>query len=51
MYFIYLGAVLGSNGLIICLLTASFINLETLPEEDSGNAKRSLNELFVKFSF
>lgn len=49
MYFIYLGAVSGSRGFIYCLATASLINLDILPDDDSGNAKRSLKELFVRY--
>lgn len=49
-YFIYLGAVVGSNGLSKPQLCASFINLDTLPDEVSFNPNLSLRELFVSCS-
>lgn len=49
-YFIYRGAVVGSNGFSKPQLCASFINLETLPDEVSFNPNLSLRELFVSCS-
>jgi len=43
----YRGAVFGSNGLMMFASTASLINLEILPEEDSFNPNLFLNELLV----
>lgn len=50
MYRIYLGAVLGSNGLMSFLVNTSFIKREILPAEVSGTPNLSLSELFVKAS-
>ena len=50
MYFIYLGAVVGSSGLIYFFATAYFINLEALPDDESFKPNRSRTELFVKYS-
>ena len=50
MYFMYLGAVAGSSGLMRLRATASFINLDILPDEDSFSPNRSLKELFVNCS-
>ena len=47
-YFIYLGAVLGSNGRIYFFSTDSFIILETIPEEESFNPNLLRKELFVR---
>ncbi len=49
-YFMYRGAVVGSNGLSNPRFCASFINLETLPDEVSFNPNLSLRELFVSCS-
>lgn len=50
IYFIYRGAVSGSSAFNSFSSTASLINLEMLPEEDSCTPNRSLNELFVNCS-
>ena len=50
IYFIYLGAVLGSSGLISCFATASFISLEILAELESLKPNLLLNELLVSCS-
>lgn len=50
MYLIYLGAVLGSNGLISFLANTSFIKRDILPVEVSGTPNLSLSELLVKAS-
>ena len=51
IYFIYLGAVSGSIGLVSSALTASFINREILPDDDSFKLNRFLGELLVSVSF
>ena len=48
IYFIYLGAVLLSNGLIKLRSTANLMRRETLPDEDIGIPNLSLSEAFVK---
>ena len=50
MYFMYLGAVVGSRGLINSDATASLINRDTVPAAESFNPNRSLSELFVSCS-
>ena len=50
MYFIYLGAVVGSSGFINFSSTASLIKRDTEPDEELFNPKRSLKELFVNSS-
>ena len=48
IYFIYLGAVLLSNGLIKLRSTANLMRRETLPDDDIGIPNLSLSEAFVK---
>ena len=48
LYFIYLGAVLLSNGLIKLRSTANLMRRETLPDDDIGIPNLSLSEAFVK---
>lgn len=50
MYFIYLGAVSGSSGLINLRLKVSFNNLDTLADELSFKPKRSLIDLLLIYS-
>ena len=50
MYFIYLGAVVGSSGLISSNATASLISRDTVPDAESFNPNRSLSELLVNCS-
>lgn len=50
MYFMYLGAVVGSTGRISFLLTASFIKRDILPADVSATPNLSLKEVLVKAS-
>ena len=50
MYFIYLGAVSGSNGRISFFSTASLIIRETIPDDETFNPKRCLRDVFVRYS-
>lgn len=50
MYFMYLGAVVGSTGRISFLLTASFIKRDILPADVSTTPNLFLREVFVKAS-
>ena len=50
MYFMYLGAVVGSSGLMSSDATASLISRDIVPDAESFNPNRSLRELFVNCS-
>ena len=50
MYFMYLGAVVGSSGLMSSDATASLISRDTVPDAESFNPNRSRRELFVNCS-
>ena len=46
----YLGAVVGSSGLMSSDATASLISRDIVPDAESFNPNRSLRELFVNCS-
>ena len=46
IYLIYRGAVSGSTGFIRFFPCTSFINRDTIPDEDILSPKRSLSEVF-----
>ena len=50
IYFMYLGAVVGSSGLMSSDATASLISRDIVPDAESFNPNRSLRELFVNCS-